>query len=117
MELSLQSQEGGVTRVGVHGEVAYDDLSGRDDPLSELLGSDCYKGKVLLDLKDVDTLDSTGISWLLACRKYFHNGVGKFVLHSPSDFASEVLKILNLSLVIPIAANEQAAIEIINKDD
>lgn len=117
MRLSVQSQEGGVTRVEVRGEVAHDELSGRPDPLAELLGSDCYQGKVLLDLRHVDTLDSTGVCWLLSCRKHFREHGGKFVLHSPSEFARDVLKVLNLALVVPIAEDEQAALEIVNRDD
>jgi anti-anti-sigma factor len=117
MRLSIQSQEGGLARVAVLGEVAYDELSGRPDPLPELLGSDCYRGKVLLDLQHVDMLDSTGICWLLTCRKHFHEDGGKFVLHSPSEIAHGVLKVLNLGLVIPIAEDEEAALEIVNRGD
>lgn len=117
MRLSIQSKEGGVTRVEVRGEVAHDELSGRPDPLTELLGSDCYGGKVLLSLQRVETLDSTGVCWLLSCRKNFREHGGKFVLHSPSDFARDVLKVLNLALVIPIAEDEEAALKIINQDD
>lgn len=117
MWLSIQSQEGGVTLVEVRGEVAHDELSGRPDPLAELLGSGCYGGRVLLDLQHVNTLDSTGICWLLSCRKQFRENGGKFVLHSPSDFAHDVLKVLNLGLVIPIAEDKEAALDIINQDD
>ena len=117
MRLSVQSQEGGVTRVEVHGDVAYDELSGHPDPLADLLGSDCYQGKVLLDLQHVESLDSTGICWLLACLKNFREHGGKFVLHSPSEFARVVLDVLKLDLVIRIAEDEKAALEIVNQDD
>jgi len=117
MRLSIQSQEGGVTRVEVRGDVAHDELSGRDDPLAQLLGSDCYGGKVVLDMRRVDTLDSTGVCWLLSCRKNFRIHGGKFALHSPSDFARDVLNVLNLRLVIPIAEDEEAALDIVQRDD
>ncbi len=117
MKLSIQSEEGNITRVEVTGEVKQKSLAEYDDPLAELLGSACYRGKVLLDLGGVELLDSSGVGWLLTCHKQFRTQGGALVLHSVSPFARDVLKMLNMHLVLKIADDEAAARKVAQGDN
>jgi len=116
MKLTIQSEEGTLTLVEVSGEVFHKSLAQYDDPLAELLGDACYRGKVLLDLGGVGGLDSSGVNWLLSSHKQFRTEGGMLVLHSVSPFARDVLKMLNMHLVLKIANDEAAARKIAQGD-
>jgi anti-anti-sigma factor len=109
MNLDVTSEAGCVTRVSLSGSVSQPNLAPAEEPLGQLLGTDCYSGKVLLDMHDVETIDSSGVSWLLSCDKRFRTAGGRLVLHSLSPFARDVLKVLNLHLIMSIASDEQSA--------
>ena len=109
MKLDVQSEEGNVTLVAVQGEVKQKDLAEHEDPLADLLGEDCYRRKVLLNLRGVESLDSSGVGWLLSCHKAFRTQGGMLVLHSVSPFARDVLKMLKMHLVLHIADDEAEA--------
>jgi anti-sigma B factor antagonist len=116
MKLSIQSEEANVTLVGVSGEVSQKSLAQHDDPLVEVLGDDCYQGTVLLDLRSVKNLDSSGVGWLLSCHRQSRTQGGMLVIHSVSPFARDVLKMLNMHLVFKIADDETAARKIAQGD-
>jgi anti-anti-sigma factor len=109
MKLRITSQEGGRSSVEVSGKVIQKYLSVIPEPLKNLLGEDCYKGIVLLDLHAIDEIDSSGIGWLLACHKRFRRQGGCLVLHSLTSFASDIMRILKMQLVFNLAENEAAA--------
>ncbi len=109
MNLSIISDEGQVSRITLSGDVSQAHLSTADEPIGQLLGTDCYSGKVLLDMHGVEMIDSSGVSWLLSCDKKFRTAGGRLVLHSLSPFARDVLKVLNMHLVMSIADDERSA--------
>lgn len=116
MKLSIQSEEGNLTRVEVTGEVTQRSLADYEDPFAEVLGDACYGRKVLLDLSGVEGLDSSGVNWLLSSHRQFRTQEGLLVLHSVSPFARDVLKMLNMQLVLKIANDETAARNIAQGD-
>jgi anti-anti-sigma factor len=84
-----------------------------DEPIGKLLGGGCYAERLLLDLHLVETIDSSGVSWLLVCQRKFRTAGGMLVLHSLSPFVQDVVKVLNMRLVFTIADSEQAALALV----
>ena len=109
MKLTIDSAENGVVRAQVSGRITQADVSPFLEPLGEAIGPDAYERKVMVDMNDVEVLDSSGVSWLLVCQKRFRQNGGMFVLHSMSDIAVNVLKVLNLQLVLKLADNAEDA--------
>jgi len=110
MELSTVSDDGQVLRLRASGRITQDVLSPREDELGELLGAEGYARRVVLSLADVDFMDTSGISWLLARHKRFREAGGTLVIHSLLPMVLEVLKVLRLHLVFRLAENESAAL-------
>lgn len=115
MKLSIQSREADLFHVALSGDVSQKHVSPLEDPLGDLLGDECYRSKVLLDMSGIEGLDSSGVSWLLSCRKRFKRNGGLFVLHSPSPFASDVLRVLNMHRIFRMAGNENEALELVQE--
>lgn len=109
MKLLIKSRQNGLAAAELIGEVSQKHLMSQEDPLLELLGEDCYRRQVLLDLQGVEAIDSSGIGWLLSCQKKFRTSGGTLVLHSLSPAARDVMRILNMQLVFKMADDEAAA--------
>ncbi len=112
MELIVTPGADGITRVAVCDEVHQTDFLAADEPLSGHLGTEGYQAVVLVDLSGVTTLDSSGVGWLLLCQKRFRTAGGAFVLHSLSPFVLQLFDVLKMHLVLTIANDESAALEI-----
>jgi anti-anti-sigma factor len=82
---------------------------GSDDPFEELLGPLCHHHKVLLSLEHAESLDTSGMGWLLSNHKRFAEAGGKLVLHSVPPVVLDLLRFTHLTDLLAIAANEQAA--------
>ena len=105
MKLSIDSQENGVTRVRVAGRISQRDVATDQEPLQTLLGQDVFEQQVLLDMSDVEAVDSSGVNWLLICQKKMRASGGRIVLHSLSPIAKNVIRVLNLQTVFALAAD------------
>ena len=112
MELNVTLGDDGITRAVVCGEVHQADFLQADEPLSRHLGAEGYHEVLLVDLSGVTTLDSSGVSWLLLCQKRFRAAGGDFVLPSLSPFVQQLFDVLKMHLVLTIAEDESAALEI-----
>ncbi len=113
MKLSLQSDNGEVVRIELAGQVIQKHISPFNEPLGELLRDDAYSRNVLIDMHDVELLDSSGVGWLLVCHKRFREKGGTMVLHSLSPVVRNVLKVLNLYLVFKVCENEGEALRLV----
>ncbi len=109
MELIIQSQEGGISRIAVEGELTQRKISRAQELLPELLGANVYAGNVLVDSSTTNFIDSSGINWLLGCHKNFEAEGGRMIIHSVPELADKVLKILRLESVFEIVASKAAA--------
>lgn len=116
MIVSIDSQESEVVRARVTGKINQTHVSPFVEPLGDALGSQAYHHRVLLDMAGVELLDSSGVSWLLSCNKRFREGGGRLVLHSMSDIAHNVIKVLNLQSVFRIAPDVEQAVEMSKGD-
>ena len=79
------------------------------NPLESVLGATWSGNRVILDLSKTDFMDSTAIAWLIATTKQFRTSGGSIAIHSVAPRARQMLDILKIGKVIPIAANEAAA--------
>ncbi len=71
--------------------------------------------KVLADFQEVPYIDSTGIGFVVAVYTSVTNMPGgRFVLVGPNHRVREVLDLMRLSTVIPIAADETSGLALLN---
>jgi anti-anti-sigma factor len=110
MKLSRVSDDGRVLCLGAAGRITQDELPRYGDEMEGLLGAGGYARHVVLSLAEVDFIDTSGISWLLARHKRFREASGKLVIHSVVPMVLEVLKVLRLHSVLHLADNEPAAL-------
>ncbi|MCY2986567.1 MAG: STAS domain-containing protein [Planctomycetota bacterium] len=115
MKLTLKSAEGDFVQVSLSGQVSQRILLPAEDSLARLLGLDCYRRRLLLDLSDVQVIDSSGVGWLLGCQKRFRAQGGQMVVHSFSPLVREILETLKMHLVLLMADDEQQARDLATK--
>ena len=109
MKLSHEKTKDGLTLVHCAGRLTLVELQHVHDPLVKQLGRQVYRTRVLLDLSQVEYLDSSGIGWLVVSYKRFRQAKGTIVFHSPSPFVKQLLDMMRLDLVLPVVADEEAA--------
>ncbi len=74
--------------------------------LEECVGTSWSAQKILLDFEHVTYIDSSAIGWLISCHRDFKRAGGMLVLHSVPPSVKQVLDILRVGKIIPMAANE-----------
>jgi anti-anti-sigma regulatory factor len=107
--LPLQNDE--VLRVRGEGALTFRQQEGPGDPLQALLGPHCYSHKVLLNLERAQTLETSGIIWLMRTSERFTQARGTLVLYAVPPTVGDVLDFLRLTPLLRIAANEAEALE------
>jgi anti-sigma B factor antagonist len=78
-----------------------------DMPFSVIPGS---RKKVIVDLAQVTFLASIGIRVLVKAARAIANKGGRFVIYSPTEEARRVLRTTGIDAIIPIVADEAAAV-------
>lgn len=109
--LSLLSiEKDGVVRIAAGGDLTANNTTGvGQNPLERVLGPGWATNRVLLDLSHTGYLDSTAIGWLLSSAKLFREKGGVVVLHSVAPRVKQILDLLRVGKVVPVAADETAA--------
>jgi anti-anti-sigma factor len=113
LEIKLITHEGTVVRLEAAGRLVHSTLAPCPDPIGRLLGGDAFTRTVLLSLEGVDFMDSSGIGWLLACRKRFREAGGSLVVHSVPTAVLDVIKVMRLGHVLRLADDESAALAMV----
>ena len=104
--LPLQNDD--VVRIGCEGPITRL-LEPDTDPLRDLLGSHFRSLKVVLNLERAQSIDTSGMSWLIReCRTFAAAGGGLVVYQVP-PVIGQVLDFLRLGGLLPIAPDETAA--------
>ncbi|PQO27788.1 STAS domain-containing protein [Blastopirellula marina] len=109
MNLEITSTKDNVVHVAVFGKVTQDATSRDVDPLAALLGAEVYALNVLLNLRDTEMVDSSGIGWLLVCHKKFKENGGRLICHSAPPVVANVFRLMRMDLVFECAANAAEA--------
>ena len=110
MKLSKVADKGNVVRLAASGRLTQEDMASVTDAMHNLLGAGGYGRLVLLDMAQLEFVDSGGISWLLVRHKRCREAGGKLVFYSLQPMVLAVLKTLRLDQVFDIAEHETAAL-------
>lgn len=112
MRLEQVNLSGDVLLVKLAGPL---DIAGAGEiemPFSVISGK---HGKVIVNLADVTFLASIGIRVLVKAARTIGNRKGRLVVFAPTDEARRVLRSTGIDTIIPVVADEQAAIAECNK--
>jgi len=109
-DLNISTREnGGVIVVDVTGKIALGETSANlHQELRELINSG--KKDILLNLKDVTTIDSSGLGTLVASYTTAEKSGGTMKLVNLTDRATELMTITKLYTVFEIFDDERAAL-------
>ena len=116
MELSLLADVENVLRVQAKGRIVRSEVES-SDPLRAVLGSDDCSRRLVLDLSDVEYIDSSGIGWLLARHRRYREAGGDLILHSLSPTVLDMIRMLRLDAVLRLADDEISALALVRGDD
>jgi anti-anti-sigma factor len=110
MKLRLRSEEAaGVCEIQADGEIR-SVAEPRDlQNIEEVLGPQCYRRKVLLDLQHTAHIDSSGVCWLVHFHKSSQSAGGMLIIYSVPPAVMSVLKLLGLHHYLNLAADLRAA--------
>ena len=108
MKLSLISIErDGYVRVATDGPMSAGDfVPEHKNPFELLLGDNWATHRVLLNLDQTTFIDSSAIGWLIGCQKDFKNAGGSLVVHSIRPAVRQILDLLKIGRIVPLADNE-----------
>ncbi len=116
MKLTVVAAEEGLTRVLSAEDITLEDVYGGREPLGELLGPDCYAGRVLLSLERSCFIDSGGVGWLVMCDRRFRQAGGKLVVHSLPPMVNHVFQLLQVPTILHVANNEEGAVQLARQE-
>lgn len=109
MQLSLSlvgDSHSEVVEVAAQGDSAFTTPApGAHVQFDTLLGADWNSRRVLLNMERAAYIDSACIGWLIASQKNFRANGGEMVLHSVQPAVRNVLELLKIGRVVPIAAD------------
>lgn len=96
--------------VRAEGSITGADLSlDGKDPLEILLGPHWKCRPVMLNLGAVTYIDSSAIGWLIDAQRAVRSGGGAFVVHSAPTNIRQILDVLKVGKVVPLADTESDA--------
>ena len=105
---SLLSNDAGITHLTAEGEAtALDFRPAATHHFDTLLGDDWSSQRVLVNMERVPCIDSSAIGWLIHAQRAFRSAGGKLVLHSVSPAVRNVLELLKLGRIVPLAPSAQ----------
>jgi anti-anti-sigma factor len=110
MKLSVQTDDDGIVRMTNDGEIRLGDRLQEQSPIQSIVGQDCYKQKILLDLKNTSFIDSAGVGWLVKFHKLCQQSGGILVLHSLPPAIVAILRLLHMDRFLRIVEDEHAAL-------
>ena len=117
MKLTVDCEEATILRLKAQGEIAQGALNMDKEPVAAQFGDEAYGKTILLDMSEVEFIDSRGISWLLVCHKRCAAAGGKLILHSLARMVLDVVRVMRLNLVLNIAASDAAALSMARGED
>ena len=72
--------------------------------------------KLIVDLSEVETCDSSGLSAILVANRIVHSIGGKIRLAAPSDKVFSLIKVTQLDRVLPVCGTVNEAFWELNKE-
>lgn len=108
----LQSDYGDVACVAVARPLCEENVFETAEPLQDVLGIDCYSRTILLDLGNLQLIDSSGFAWLVKHQKRMRQHGGQFILHSASPWLGQTLARLKMDLLFRITTDRESAVRL-----
>ena len=105
----VAEETSGVILLAADGEAVASSHDVNPYRFDSLLGPSWTSRTILLDFEHVTYLDSAAVGWLIASQKSFRAAGGKLILHSPQPQIRQLLAMLKIERIIPIAADLAAA--------
>ncbi len=111
MKIRLCSEEGaaGVCQIRAEGEIRSIEEPQDLRDIERVLGPQCYRRKILLDLEETPHIDSSGVSWLVHLHKSSRIAGGMLIVHSATPGVAAVLKLLGMQWYLNLVVDERAA--------
>ena len=106
MQFERHQSENGAILLRLSGVVA--DI-GQESLNANHFSEDDYANRILIGLRDVTLLNSTGIGFLLQLNRHVNRCGGQLVLHSLPPYVRQVIDFMKLDKVLRIAKGEQDA--------
>ena len=103
----------GVLIINLSGSLLSDE---RRKPVTELLEKNLAEGtkKVLIGMRDVKFINSTGLAVLLGASSIIRGAGGKLALAGAPDQTKQLIKMIKLEAMFPFQADEAAGIAFLN---
>jgi anti-anti-sigma factor len=114
LTVAVDRDAGGVDLVALRGELEF--ASG--EPLSTAF-ADLTGGprRVVVDLSDLEFVDSSGVKMLVAAARAVEDAGGTFVVAGPTATVRRVFDILHLADVLTVVETRQAALDEIARSE
>lgn len=100
----LSIEREGVIRLATSGTITAHnfDPSGRN-PLERILGQTWSTMRVAVDMSQTSYVDSSAVGWLIATAKAFKTGGGRVVLYDVPPGVRQMLDLLKVDRLVPLA--------------
>jgi anti-anti-sigma factor len=115
MKLSMIAiEKGGLILVATDGNITAADVdpTGKN-PLEAMLGVTWSSNKVLINCEKTNYIDSSAIGWIMGTYKSFKEGGGSVVLYNVQQGMKQILDVLKIGRVVPIAKDEAHARQLV----
>ncbi|QDU39027.1 hypothetical protein Mal4_33600 [Maioricimonas rarisocia] len=112
LNITLRSADQGIISIDVAGRISKDGWPPNRDPLVGRLGPEVYTSTILMNLRNADYIDSTGVEWLLWCHSRCEQAGGRLIVHSPNPMTDQLLRMMRMDLTLHLAGNEKDALEL-----
>ncbi len=110
MKLRLRSEEAsGICEIQADGAIRAVEEPRDLRDIEELLGPQCFRRKVLLDLQHALHIDSSGVCWLIHLHKKSQNAGGTLIVFSVPPGVMAVFKLLGVQHHLNLAADARSA--------
>lgn len=116
LKLSLANRDdSGIAHLANEGEIIAADFTAHGpNPFEKALGPEWASMKIVLDLDRTPYIDSSGIGWLIQSQKEAKTRGGKIVLAGVSPQVRQVLDMLKIHRIVPIAPTRAEATQLFN---
>ena len=106
----LETNPEGLSHVKADGSITATDFVARGkDPMEMLLGTEWLRSRLLLDFAAVTYIDSSAIGWLIELARRMRQSGGAMVIHTVQPNVRQILDVLKISRVVPMAEDESVA--------
>jgi anti-sigma B factor antagonist len=116
MIVSVKSDQNNVAEVAVSGPITQSLLTAGAEPLTAALGSGAYSRQLLLDLRQTEHIDTSGINWLLIMHRRAREAGGRLILFGVPPMVDNVIKVLRMNSVFEIAPTREDAERLLKGD-